>query len=231
MIISSRGPRFAGPFIVGVMMFLLCGGTTPGLHADEIAADTQDEQTIERLLLDLLRRGDARIEVDIEMETVIRLAGERKFEAALEQARAILRQNPDHAAARFMEGVALLGLDRHKEALPVWEALYERDPDHPAVLNNLAWLYATADDPALRNPEKAVELARRAALADPGHPAIWSTLAQAYYVNRDFDRALTAARKALSLAQEMNAPVDTLSRYHEQVTTCREAATAFSIFD
>lgn len=231
MIIASRGPSCAGLIIVWVMTFLLGGGMTPELLADEIGAEMEDEQTIERVLLELLRRGDAKIEVDLEMETVIRLAGERNYEAALEQARAILRKNPDHAAARFMEGAALMALDRHKEALIVWQDLYERDPDHPAVLNNLAWLYATADDPALRNPEKAVELARRAALADPGHPAIWSTLAQAYYVNRDFDRALTAARKALSLAQEMNASVDTLARYHEQVITCREAATAFSIFD
>jgi len=81
---------------------------------------------------------------------------------------------------------------------------YERalgiQPDNAEILNNLAWLYATCDDPDYRDPRKALRLAlKAAALAPVAH--IMDTLAESYHVNGNYSEAVLAARSALKLAQ------------------------------
>jgi Zn-dependent protease with chaperone function len=71
-------------------------------------------------------------------------------------------------------------------------------PRRPEALNNLAWLYATTRDEALRRPERALALAELAAQLDPS-PHILDTLAEARYQVRDYRGALSAIELALSL--------------------------------
>ncbi len=73
------------------------------------------------------------------------------------------------------------------------------DPHQVQVLNNLAWLYATCEDSGLRNPQKALALARQA-VAVSEKPHILDTLAEAYYVNGDFKAAVQVGKKALAAA-------------------------------
>jgi Zn-dependent protease with chaperone function len=70
-------------------------------------------------------------------------------------------------------------------------------PDNAEALNNLAWLYATAKDPDKRNPSKALLFAGKAAELDP-KPHILDTLAESYFVNGDFRRALEIIDEALA---------------------------------
>jgi len=72
-------------------------------------------------------------------------------------------------------------------------------PDSPEVLNNLAWLYATCDKEEFRNPKKALALAKRAAEIKES-PHILDTLAESYYVNKQFEQAVSAELRALELA-------------------------------
>lgn len=72
----------------------------------------------------------------------------------------------------------------------------ELDPENPNVLNNLAWLYATAPPPHF-NPEAALKLAGLAAEREP-NPAVLDTLAEAYYVNGRPEEALQAIDRALA---------------------------------
>lgn len=162
---------------------------------------------------------------------LVRLMNEKRYEDAIREAREIIRKDPNNIPARYMSAVALLTIKRYEAARIIFEQLLEKFPQHPFLLNNLAWLYSTAEDPNLRQPERALELARRAIMILPDVPQVWSTLSEAYYVNRQFDRALRAAEQALRLAQEVNAPFEQIATYEEQVAKCKEAVTAFSIFD
>ena len=72
------------------------------------------------------------------------------------------------------------------------------------MLNNLAWLYATAEDEILRNPDKALSLAQRAAALDSS-PHVLDTLAEAYYVNGAYAKAVEAAQRALDKAAQNRA--------------------------
>jgi hypothetical protein len=74
-------------------------------------------------------------------------------------------------------------------------------------------------------------LARRAVVLEPNDFHIWSTLAEAYYVNRDYRRALRAAEEALRMARERNLDARQISTYEKQVEKCNAAVAAFSIFD
>jgi Zn-dependent protease with chaperone function len=98
-----------------------------------------------------------------------------------------------------------------------YETSLSLNPDNPQVLNNLAWLYATAEVARFRNPVRALELAQAAA-ALLEEPHILDTLAESYYVNNQYSKALQTAQRALRMARENR------TYYREQVEKFRKAA-------
>jgi TPR repeat protein len=75
------------------------------------------------------------------------------------------------------------------------------DPSMARAWNELAWHYATAEDPAMRNPHEALGAARKAVELTDGKDANFlDTLAEAYYVNGQFRSAVETERRALKLA-------------------------------
>jgi cytochrome c-type biogenesis protein CcmH/NrfG len=98
-----------------------------------------------------------------------------------------------------------------------YEASLKLNPENPQVLNNLAWLYATAEDPHFRNPARALDLAKAAAgLLEEPH--ILDTLAECYFVNGQYAKAFETAQRALRLARENR------TYYQEQVEKFRKEA-------
>jgi Flp pilus assembly protein TadD len=138
--------------------------------------------------------------------------------ALFEKARKLEPTNPE---ADFGLSSALIGLDRLAEAMPLLESLRKIAPDNPMVMNNLAWVYAKAEDPKLRNPDKAIKLARAALLELPADYSIWNTLGEAYYAAGQFNLALRAAESAMRLARMAGVTHDDSSR--ELMARCRRA--------
>jgi predicted Zn-dependent protease len=128
------------------------------------------------------------------------LGDEKWSEAAalFEKARSL---DPENIEACFGLGTAYSQLDRFEEAAPLLERVLKASPDSPVVKNNLAWVYAKATDPAVRNPEKAIRLCRDAVLAVPADFNVWSTLAESYYAAGNYERARRSARNAWHLSQ------------------------------
>ena len=79
----------------------------------------------------------------------------------------------------------------------------ELQPDRHSAANNLAWILATAPDPALRDPDESIRLARDAlgALEAPD-PNYLDTLATGYAAAGRFDEAAATATRAIALASE-----------------------------
>jgi WD40 repeat protein len=69
------------------------------------------------------------------------------------------------------------------------------------TLNNLAWPLATSPDPKLRNPVRAVELAKRAVELKPKEGSFWNTLGVAHYRAGDWGAAVAALEKSGQLRQ------------------------------
>ncbi len=101
----------------------------------------------------------------------------------------------------FFAGNFLLEHQYEKRAIIAFELAVEMDPDQPDLLNNFSWLLLTSKDLGLRDPEKALVLARRAAERKPvGH--ILDTLATALWANGYINEAVRTERQALLVDPE-----------------------------
>jgi rhomboid protease GluP len=86
------------------------------------------------------------------------------------------------------------------EAIEHYEQALRMDPNDAVSHNNLAWLLATSEDLKFRDPPKALEHARRAVELSGGKEAAFvDTLAEAHYVNGNFQEAVKVQTRALEL--------------------------------
>jgi eukaryotic-like serine/threonine-protein kinase len=72
--------------------------------------------------------------------------------------------------------------------------------DNPSQANRLAWDLATSQDPLLRDPTLAVELAGQATRLAPAEAAYWNTLGAAHYRLGEWQKAVKALETAEKLA-------------------------------
>jgi serine/threonine protein kinase/tetratricopeptide (TPR) repeat protein len=89
-------------------------------------------------------------------------------------------------------------LKLREETLAKRETKLGRDhPDTLASLNGLARLLAMCADPKIRNPSRAVALARQAVERAPRLGHFWNTLGAAYYRAGDWKAAITALSRSM----------------------------------
>jgi tetratricopeptide (TPR) repeat protein len=86
--------------------------------------------------------------------------------------------------------------------------------------NNLAWILATAKDPALRNPARALELAQRCVALQPESPPLLGTLAAAQAAAGKFVEASATLEQAMRLARQQGA-VGMLPQMEERAAAYR----------
>jgi Flp pilus assembly protein TadD len=132
------------------------------------------------------------------------LAG-RLGEAASNYRRA-LALRPDNDEARTNLGRVLLSEGRESLAAAEFRQALVSRPDSAAALAGLAWLLATSEDPALRNPAEAVRLGERAITLASGDATVLDALAAAYAAAGRYDRAVATARAAVDAATRAGAP-------------------------
>ncbi len=131
------------------------------------------------------------------------LAGQSKLAEAEAAYRRSIASDSANAAAHNNLANILLGTGRVREAVPEFEQAVAHDPSQIAALNNLAWVLATDSDAAVRNPARALELARSAnALTRNSHPMVVSTLAAALAESGRYQEAESTARAAHALAEQ-----------------------------
>lgn len=108
-----------------------------------------------------------------------------------------IEKDPENPELHLMLADMYQGTGDLSKSVRAYQQTISLDPDNARALNNLSWLYATSGDPDYFRPEKALELARRA--ADLSRQAyILDTLAESYYVNGKYEKAVEAGREALS---------------------------------
>ena len=113
-----------------------------------------------------------------------------------------LERQPEHKDARFPLALAFLEKNQIQAAVRQYRLLLQTDPDSANVLNSLAWILATTEDPNCKDPAEAVKLANRACeITNYKIPIIVDTLAVAYAADGQFQKATETAQKALGLAR------------------------------
>ena len=129
----------------------------------------------------------------IPMETLQKQYEERFGEAVLLQK---ARQEPEKAIWHRLIGDLMLSQKMEKKALVAYEKAFSLEPANPEIMNNYAWLLLTSADLSLRDPQRALTLARSAAALNPkGH--VLDTLATAYWANGFLEEAIAAERQAI----------------------------------
>lgn len=114
--------------------------------------------------------------------------------------------NPGSAEVRLDLGNAYYMHGQTADALVEWREGLRINPDHLHLLGQTAWALATSPDASLRNGAEAVELAERGVKLSKGRdPAFLDTLAAAYAEDGKFSEAEETARRALDLANQLNA--------------------------
>lgn len=112
-----------------------------------------------------------------------------------------LAKSPGNADLYGILGDLYYSSKNYSNTINAYEQSLAIKPDNHQVLNNLAWLYATCEDEGLRNPKRALTLAEKAAALKES-PHILDTLAESYYVNNLFEKAVSAESRALDLVKK-----------------------------
>jgi Zn-dependent protease with chaperone function len=104
-------------------------------------------------------------------------------------------EEPDNALWQRLLGDMFLSRNMEDMALVAYEKAFSLEPANPVIMNNMAWLLLTSNNLSLRDPGKALTLARGAATLEPkGY--ILDTLATAYWANGLVEEAIRTEKEA-----------------------------------
>lgn len=106
------------------------------------------------------------------------------------------RQEPEKALWQRLLGDLMVNKKMGKKALEAYEKALNLEPSNPEIMNNLAWFLLTSEDINLRDPMRALNLARTAATVQP-RGYILDTLATAYWANGFIEEAITSEKQAI----------------------------------
>ena len=95
-------------------------------------------------------------------------------------------------------GNAYFERKQFSNASRMYEKALALDPHNADILNNLAWLLAVSKENNLRDPQRALSLARKA-ISLKKAPHIWDTLAAALFANGKVKEAIAAEENALAM--------------------------------
>ncbi len=107
-----------------------------------------------------------------------------------------MEQEPDNAQLLRLMGNIMVNNKREAKALSAYEKALVLEPSNPELLNNISWLLLTSEKLELRNPLRALSLARTAANIYP-RGYVLDTLATAYWANGFIEEAETTEQQAI----------------------------------
>ncbi len=109
-----------------------------------------------------------------------------------------IQEEPQNAFWLHLMGDLQFEKKLYKEAIQYYEGALEINSRYTKSLNNLAWLLLTVEEKKLRDPSRALMLAKIAANQEP-QGYILDTLATAYWMNGYKEMALITAKQAIEI--------------------------------
>jgi hypothetical protein len=117
--------------------------------------------------------------------------------------RVVERQPPKETLLRNW-AVTEAGLQQDQKASLAYELLLAYQPEDALTLNNLAWLYLTTQDPAVRNSQRGLELSKHG-ISLRRSPEFLDTAAEAHFQTGNPQEAVKLEKEALQQTQELGA--------------------------
>ena len=127
------------------------------------------------------------------------LQAQGKLDEAIAEYRQAVKRNPGLGEAHHNLGIVLQKQGKIEQAIVAFAKVIELEPDHAVRHNNLAWLLATWPEAKVRDPKRAVELAKKAVELAPKNGICWQTLGYAEYRAGTWKSAITALEKVKEL--------------------------------
>jgi tetratricopeptide (TPR) repeat protein len=135
----------------------------------------------------------------------------------------VLGKNPQTARGKILlAGNQVLLADLYAQqklygdAIKTYQQVLRLEPNFAEAHNNLAWLYATCEDPKFRDPKAALDHAQRAVdLTQWKEGESIDTLAEAHFANGDYRQAVEIQKKALALAPDNKELQEHMARYRK----------------
>jgi len=122
-----------------------------------------------------------------------------RAEQALQEAAKIA---PDHHILRFLLGTIQIHMQRYEAGITVLGLLFKERPNDLLLQNNLAWAYARALDPDVRDLGKALALSAETITLDPDSSMFWDTFSEVCGAVLEFPDGMEAlSRLALNIRQ------------------------------
>lgn len=162
------------------------------------------------------------------MSTGVEYADEGEYEEAERAYLRALKEAPDSPDIRFRLSTLYINMERYSEAIGLLQGLLEEYPENAMMHNNLSWCYATGK--GVKDKKKSLRHAREAILSAPNTASVWNTLAEAYYVAGDYDKALRSAEHALDLLIQTNPTEDVVKSFMAQRDRIRLSKKALRMF-
>ena len=138
------------------------------------------------------------------------------------------RQEPEKALWKRLLGDLMISRQLEAKAFEAYEQALALEPANPEIMNNLAWLLLTSVDPSLRDPGRALTLARSAVIIQP-RGYIFDTLATAYWANELVEEAVASERQAIiadpGQRKYYQAQIERFIRHNYQETLKRQPGT------
>ncbi len=128
-----------------------------------------------------------------------------------------IKQEPDKAGWFRLLGSMMLSKEMEERALVAFEKALELQPANGDTLNNIAWLLLTSKDLGLRDPLRALTLARSAVVVSP-NGYILDTLATAYWANGFTEEAVETAWQAVQADPKLQPYFKKQAKRFRQVT-------------
>ena len=119
-----------------------------------------------------------------------------KREESLKQLEGWVREHPDDVPARQALASSYIELNRPRDAIAQHEQSLKVSENNPIVLNDLAWLLRETD------PERALQLAKKASSIAPNSVSIMDTVAAILLIQGDTEAAQTIIGKALEISPD-----------------------------
>jgi tetratricopeptide (TPR) repeat protein len=143
------------------------------------------------------------VDADAWLQLGLLYASQRRMGKAIEALSQVVELRQHRAFALHKRGDIYLDLGMRSEAAASYEEALRFDQDNSGVLNQLAWILATAPEKELRDGKRSLDLALKACeLTSYQQAHILRTLAAAYAECGDFQAARTWSQKSVETADD-----------------------------
>ncbi|MCI0742214.1 MAG: tetratricopeptide repeat protein [Gemmataceae bacterium] len=127
----------------------------------------------------------------------------KHYTLAIDDLTQAIKRQPKNAHFYDCRAQCYYAIKQPELAARDWERCLDLNPKQPnaAVCHSLAWLYVTGPE-AVRNPQRALSLARQADQQQPGTYSYLTGLAVAHYRLDQFDRAVESLTRAAAARKD-----------------------------